>query len=189
MIQLLAQLPRPFLIMGDMNARSAVWNDAERKEKGRLFEEILLEEDVALLNDGAVTQYHSQTDSYSVIDLTLCSPECMVDFSYSVDDELYDSDHYPVHIELATSNLIPLRLNEFNVRKADWNNYERITRTDIRELPNVERGTEIIIDIIKSAAKLSIPRVKGKLERPPMPCWNRDCDNTKREKTRAERER
>ena len=33
--------------MGDMNARSAVWNDTERNEKGRIFEEILLEEDIA----------------------------------------------------------------------------------------------------------------------------------------------
>ena len=95
----MAQLPKPFMIMGDTNARSSIWNNADRNEKGNRFEDILLETEVVLLNDGTRINYRSQTNTTSLIDLTLCSPDCQLDFTYSVLEELYDNEHYSVHIK------------------------------------------------------------------------------------------
>ena len=75
-IRIIEQLPRPFLIMGDMNARSPLWGDTVRNEKGTLIAEIMLETDVIIMNNGNPTHYHSQTNIHSVIDLTICSPDC-----------------------------------------------------------------------------------------------------------------
>ena len=43
----------------------------------------------------------------------------------------------------------------------------------------MQRATDIITEILIGAAELSITRVKRKL-RPPMPWWNRECDEAKR---------
>ena len=184
---LIAQLPKPFMIMGDMNARSSIWNNTDRNEKGKIFEDILLETEVVLLNDGTRTHYHSQTNTTSAIDLTLCSPDCQLDFTYSVLEELYDSDHYPVHIELVNNNILPMRLERFNTKKADWERYEKLTAINTVDIQEVERATEMIVGTVQGAAELSIPKVKGKLRRPPMPWWNEECDRAKKERTRAER--
>ena len=114
-VQFINQLPKPFIIMGDLNARSAVWKDTGWNEKGRVTEEILLDTDVVLLNNGSVTHDHSQTNSYSVIDLT----DCKVDFVHTVLKDLYDCDHYPIHVELP-NNILSLKVNKFNIEKAHW---------------------------------------------------------------------
>ena len=104
----IAQIP-PYMCSLKKNrlrdkARSAVWKDTGGNEKGRVTEEILLDTDVVLLNNGPVTHYHSQTNSYSVTDLTLCSADCQVYFVHTVLEDLYDGDHYPIHVEL-TNNI------------------------------------------------------------------------------------
>ena len=55
-----------------MNARSSIWNNTDKNEKGKIIEDVLLEADVVLLNDGTLTHYHSQSNTNSVIDLALC---------------------------------------------------------------------------------------------------------------------
>ena len=184
-IRIIEQLPRPFLIMGDMNARSPLWGDTVRNEKGTLFEEIMLETDVIIMNNGNPTHYHSQTNTHSVIDLTICSPDCQIDFAYEVIDNLYDSDHYPVQIKFIGNNVIPAKIEKFNINKANWTDFQKLTLIDTQEIENIEIATEHITNKIIAAAELSIPRVKSNIRRPPMAWWNKECDDAKRE--RAER--
>ena len=79
MVLLINQLPKPFIIMGDTNAISAMWYDRQTNEKGRIIEEILLENDIAVINCRDSTNYHSQTNSYSIVDLAICSSDCQID--------------------------------------------------------------------------------------------------------------
>ena len=68
---LLAQLPKPFLILGDMNARHSRWGEDTNNEKGNLFERLLLEEDISLINEKYKTYYSIQHDICALIDLSL----------------------------------------------------------------------------------------------------------------------
>jgi len=71
---LITQLQPPFLILGDMNARSPVWGDhgvSSPNARGLIFEQLLLEHRISLLNDESNTHYHVQTNSYSTIDLSI----------------------------------------------------------------------------------------------------------------------
>ena len=111
-----------------------------------------------------MTHYCSQTNSYSLIDLTLCSADCQVDFVHTVLEDLYDSDHYPIHVVLTNNDILPLKVNKFNIEKADWTQYEQLTNIYINQLPDVERATDIITEILIGAAELSIPRVKRSVE-------------------------
>ena len=99
--QVINQLTTPFLILGDMNARSPIWGDNGANSPNRcggIFEQLLSEYNVYLLNTDSYTHYHCQTDTYSIIDLSICSSDCTDEFNFSVNQCLHGSDHYPIHI-------------------------------------------------------------------------------------------
>ena len=50
-MQLINQLPKPFIIMGDMSALSAMWGDTSRNDKWKIVEEVALEANVIVMNN------------------------------------------------------------------------------------------------------------------------------------------
>ena len=74
--KLVQQLEPPFIVMGDVNARSALWYD-DCNERRRLFERLVIEDDIVILSDGSPTHCSRQHDSYSVVNLTICSSDCI----------------------------------------------------------------------------------------------------------------
>lgn len=70
---LVDQLPSPFIVMGDFNAHSLLWGSQDVNSRGKTVERLLTELDLALLNDGSPTYFHSPTQSFTAIDLSICS--------------------------------------------------------------------------------------------------------------------
>ena len=64
------------------------------------MENIILNSDITVKSNGQPTHYHSQINSYSVMDLTLGSSDFYFDFDYRVPNSLHGSDHYPTELEL-----------------------------------------------------------------------------------------
>ena len=65
------QLPRPFLLLGDFNAKHPLWDLSNpTDQRGGRIESLIVEESLALLNEGAPTHLHIQTNSLSTIDLS-----------------------------------------------------------------------------------------------------------------------
>ena len=100
---LIAQLPSPFLIVGDFNARSPVWGDYERNEHGQIIADVLANSNVCILNDGSGTHLHKQTNSMTCVDLTLASPE-VTDMQWQADQDLHGSDHFPRYVTVNSPN-------------------------------------------------------------------------------------
>ena len=130
---LIDQLPQPFLIMGDMNAKSLTWGDSQggapiqTNRKGTIFEELTLEKPITILNNGQPTYFHIQTGTYSAIGLSICSAESMLDFKFEVLSNLHDSDHYPIQLKL-TRNICPLEVPKTcKVKEADWGIYTNLS--------------------------------------------------------------
>ena len=69
LISLLNYKP-PYVLLGDMNAKSPTWGETSVNDKGKIFDELLIEQDISLLNDNSYTHYHIQTNTYSTIDLS-----------------------------------------------------------------------------------------------------------------------
>ena len=84
---IIRQLAPSFLLLGDMNARSPLWNGAVADDGGRIFEDILPNYSISLLNDASATHYHIQTNT-STIDLALCFSDCLIDLDNSVNDSM-----------------------------------------------------------------------------------------------------
>ena len=83
------------------------------------MEDFISEHDLCLLNDKTYTYLHPATGSYSSLDLALCSPEIALDFTWKVDDDLHESDHFPILVsEVGPS--IQQRPERWKLHKADW---------------------------------------------------------------------
>lgn len=100
-VDLTRQLPTPFLLLGDMNSKHPLWGGENviQDQHGSIFEQLLINEDIGVLNRGDATHYHIQTDTYSAIDLSLCSADLLTEFGWRVLEDLPGSDHYPLIIE------------------------------------------------------------------------------------------
>ena len=62
------QLPRPFLLVGDFNAHSPEWGDSRLDGRGKLIESLLADTDLILLNSKTPTFIHSAHHTTSAID-------------------------------------------------------------------------------------------------------------------------
>ena len=70
---LLPQLPRAFIIVGDLNARNQMSRDTERNSHGVLIEDLLANSSLCILNNGQVTHVYKQTERESCAEMTMVS--------------------------------------------------------------------------------------------------------------------
>ena len=187
---LVSQLPRPLLMLGDMNAKHSSWGEGENNIRGRIFERLISETDLCLLNDTENTHYSSQNNSYSLIDLSLSSADSFPDFTCHVLPDLHGSDHYPILVEKNSPPELGEPLNRFKTEKADWEEYYKLTgRYNVAgsALP-IDVAVEDITSFIITAATASIPVVsKNKKNKIPVPWWNATCKDVHKQRNRAER--
>ena len=105
---LIMQLPRPFLILGDCNSRSPEWGDTTTNRKGRMLSSLMEEHSFTFLNEMRPTFLCSSTDTWSCIDMSLCSTDVLFDFEWDVLRDDYGSDHFPVVL----STKIPTQIDQ-----------------------------------------------------------------------------
>jgi len=186
---LVRQLPTPFLLLGDMNAKSTMWGGETTDQRGHIFEQLLLNHSLCILNDLTPTHYHVQTNSSSIIDLSIVSADCAQDFTYSVLSSLNGSDHYPIKLSIVNPETLYDSIDRFNFDKADWKKFSELTKVDnfTANSQTIDEQVTAITDIIIAAAQEAIP-IKGKpIGRTPVPWFNEDCRSARLARTRAER--
>ena len=179
---LISQLPAPFLLLGDFNARSPLWGDSVTNAKGRVIETLLLHNPYSILNTDAPTHFHTQTDSLSCIDLSLCSSDIIGNIQWTALDDLYNSDHYPILLTIADASprLIPPK---YIFDKADWTKFKRLAVLDHNlSPPTIEAYNTYITNQIIQAANSSIPKTKGVIRSRSVPWWNADLEEARRQK-------
>ena len=118
-----------------------------------MIEELISDRDLVFLNDGTPTHYHIQTDTYSNIDLSITSSNCYTDFEYARLESLHGSDHYPIRIKLQNTTEMFSRPIRFNLKKADWSEFKRLTEYngDIESL-TIDEKVEWIEELSSSSA-------------------------------------
>ncbi|KAI5750569.1 hypothetical protein M8J76_016751 [Diaphorina citri] len=164
-LQVLNQLPRPFLMLGDLNAHNSLWGSVSRNNNGKIIEEILLSDSHLLLNTyGIPTHFNFTSRTESVIDLALADSSLATKVLWSADEELHGSDHYPIYLKINTpkekSSLNP----KWRFHKADWNKFAgNVSFESVMEensTLNADQIMQNINDEILLAAKMSIPQSK-----------------------------
>ena len=80
LVNLIDQLPQPFMLVGDFNGHSKVWGCLDTNNRGEIIEDVIAENDLCLLNEKQPTYLHPPTGNYYAIDLSLCHPNIYLDF-------------------------------------------------------------------------------------------------------------
>ncbi|GFT91689.1 putative RNA-directed DNA polymerase from transposon X-element [Trichonephila clavipes] len=93
---LVDQFPAPFIILGDFNGHSTLWGSVKTNPRGRQIEQVLSDHCLSLLNHEEPTYFHEPTRSFHTLDLAICSPSLLPILNFSVEKDLYNSDHFPV---------------------------------------------------------------------------------------------
>ena len=172
-----------WLVVGDFNCHSQLWDDRYGGPEPTQGLMRLTESQLVLLNDGSITRLPDrQGDSPSAIDLSFASPELAADVDWAVGEDPMSSDHLPIIINLAfgpRKDFVP-HIPMFQYDKADWESFRMSLRTKEIEAPSALAVSELYLKIkdnLLAAAEASIPRSK-----PPRPntrnnpWWNAACE-------------
>ena len=92
--QLVKQLPKPFMLLGDVKGHHTMWGCRDINPRGRIIEDFLAEENLCIFNDDTTTYLHPASGSATAIDLSLCDPDLYLDYTWRVNEDLCSSDHY-----------------------------------------------------------------------------------------------
>lgn len=182
------QLPAPFMILGDLNAHSPLWGGTKVDCRGKMLEKVILSRAICLLNTGSPTHVNISTRSFSVLDLSLCSPSLFQLVDWNVERNPYGSDHFPVILSFPlASQTLTLRPPRWRLSEAKWDVFQNQANLQLSSLENadVEEMNEIITSTIINAATQSIQQTSGRLPRRPKPWWTTDCETTRKEQNKA----
>ena len=183
---LLDQLPRPAVMMGDFNAHHPLWGSASSNKLGEDLEEIFSLRNLCVLNDGAITRLH-WNGTTTCIDLTVVDPSIVLDFEWSVLDDTHGSDHYPILLKSASAEEDDGEAR-YNLNKANWIQYEEHCRGRIRDeavFRDGSRPVESLTHILNDIVEDCIPKSKPSNRRTKVPWFNNDCKEAKRRRKRA----
>ncbi|GFQ84534.1 putative tick transposon [Trichonephila clavata] len=178
----------PITILGDFNAHHSLWSCQDVNSRGKVVEKLLTELDLTLLNDGSNTYFHSPTQSFSAIDLSICSLSLLLDLTWSVLGNPLGSDHFPVVISYATPiACATLRQPRWKFDQADWETFR--TQADITEnmvsSGSIDEAVSLVTSCILSATNNAISQPSSRLPRFPKPWWNKECQMAKKDKNKA----
>ena len=149
MNKLLQPIPKPYLLLGDLNSHSTVWGYQKTNKN------------LCIFNDKSHTYLNPFPVSYSAINLALCNPISYMTYGWKVHDDHCGSDHFPILLEI----LQPLhdeRLPHWKLNKANWEVFETLCKQKLFQDPNtsdqIKYFTETLISIAnKSISKTSTP--------------------------------
>ena len=173
---LVDQLPQPFMLMGDFNAKHTLWGESCCDRWGSIIEELLDNNNITLMNDGSPTRHDVHYNTDSAIDLTICSSSLRLDYQWSVDENNHGSDHWPIHLKYMRNTPSPC-LPKWKTSEADWELFDKSTKVDceLKDFQSPIAAYDYLSSILLFGAMMSIPRTSGKPRRPAVPWWNDAC--------------
>ena len=144
--RLIDKLPTPFLICGDFNGHSITWGCDKNNSQGDRIDDFITDNNICLVNDGSYTYFHPSTGTFTqaqehspkhrnihpstgtftAIDLSLCSPDIVMEIDFMVESDSYGSDHFPIIVKICVS--LPDALSRWNLNRADWVQFDNLCK-------------------------------------------------------------
>ena len=184
---LLDQLPRPAVLMGDFNAHHPLWGSSSSNSRGNDLQEIFSLRNLCVLNDGTKTFVHCYHQTATSIDLTVVDPSIVLDFEWSVLDDLHGSDHYPILLKSTLKEEEDME-ERYNIKKTNWTLFEDNVRGRLRDECVFNEGAcpvESFTRLLNDAVEDSVPKTVFRNRKPKVPWFNNDCKVAKRRRKRA----
>ena len=128
--------------------------------RGKQLEDLILKNGVILLNGKTPTYFHTATGSLTSIDLTLCSPSLLLDFSWKVGPDPCGSDHFPIILENDGPPSLE-RVQRWKLAKADWGQFQHLCSTRLHQtaIDDADDPMSLFTSILKDIADETIPKI------------------------------
>ena len=185
---LITQLPKPFLLLGDFNGHSQQWGSNAVNSRGKIIEDLIAANDLCLLNTGSPT-FCSQKGTLTHVDLSISDPSLFLDFEWKVLDDLYGSDHFPIVIGFNQQSEEVSR-KVWNFKSANWQLFEQlfVQRLPVNLIDDFEDPMDEFSRILFDCAKEAIPTYEIKPHRVKTPWFDEECKNLRKERKKALRQ-
>ena len=178
------------LIFGDFNAHHQSWGSRTANQRGTALSHFLNLHDFIVTNQNTPTRVNvavNAVNRFSLLDLTIASPDIAIKCQTEVTEHLLGSDHYIVltHYAQAVSRR-DFRPPTWSFGKANWLEFVRLVDEKLVDLSHAD--IEMMYDhfstsLIESALA-TIPRTKH-CRKVPVPWWTDDCKKAVRRKKAA----
>lgn len=144
---IIKQLPKPFIFLGDFNSRNQMWGSHYTDQRGKTMEKFIENEHLILLNTGDYTSHNAAHNSHSAIDLTITNSSFAPKTEWNVLNEYNSSDHWPISIKILEQSPPTPALDRWNLKNSNWELYRDIISQDLIDHPinlrNSSNQTEI----------------------------------------------
>ena len=166
---LLEELPKPFMILGDFNSKYNCWGsptpyvvtpDISYKRGSKLLE-ILEDKSLHILNTGKPTFFRAYNNYFSHIDLTIGSPEICQHFNWDTHWNPSDSDHFPIIISNSLNNLYsqkPVTWDFNKTTSTDWKHFS--ASSNIPPISEFSKSTEAFQGIVDHILEVAQQHIK-----------------------------
>jgi hypothetical protein len=156
---LLSQLPTPYLLLGDFNARHHVWGAVDEDERGRILETLISTRNLVVLNTGEPTHISLASGILSCFDLAICSPALSLHLTWTLLADLCGSDHFPICLSLQSASLQEERNPNWVMKQADWVIISQLAEIEETYCPTVDSMVDMFTHAVLRASEESIPPV------------------------------
>ncbi|GBM36072.1 hypothetical protein AVEN_221236-1 [Araneus ventricosus] len=185
---LICQLPSPFIILGDLNGHSPLWGSTDSNSRGLQIEQLLADHNVCLLNYDEKTHFHLPTRTFHSVDLAICSPSLLPFLNLTVDNDIYNSDHFPLIVTDNRQNPNnSYRPPKYILNAANWQKFTGLANINSETIKSatIDEALSYIVNAIIEAAGCSIPKTSGKRRKQSKPWWNADCQHAYKKQRKA----
>ncbi|XP_072384414.1 uncharacterized protein [Diabrotica undecimpunctata] len=180
LLDLIFQLPQPFILTGNFNAHNSMWGSQSTFGRGKVVENIINFTNSCLLNTGSNTHFNISSGSFSAIDLSISDPKSAPFLTWQSADDLFDSNHYPIIISNNCNGTASVK-SYWRLNKGNWPEYSKAVDTlllahDHLIINDVDYLLTSITDTILSAAKTHIGKRSFSSNHKAVPWWNSSCE-------------
>jgi len=179
------------IIGADVNAHSPLWHSRTVNKtglaRGKHVENLINDQRLVINNrQGYPETYSRKRMGSSNIDVTLSRGDTNID-DWQVLCDICDSDHRSIIFKISFGvDMTYSKCNNdrLNIKKADWDKYRQVLaqslgNTDFESITNIEQSTILLMNLIKSAMKASMPTIRP-IRRTKPPWWTQDLTNSKK---------
>ncbi|HBK71542.1 MAG TPA: hypothetical protein DDZ39_07810, partial [Flavobacteriaceae bacterium] len=165
------------ILLGDLNAKSQTWGANTLDAKGEQIENLLLDQNLFIINNGKPTYLSKTHKTLSHLDITAVNHSIVKLCKWDVLENCI-SDHFPIMIQ-KSSEAEPLKQvkKSWNFKKANWDKFSIILEDKIQN--STEKSTDklnekvtFFTEAIQHAARKSVPR--GKRRHNWIPNWKNE---------------
>ena len=158
-------------------ALNPIWGGQSRNPKGRLVEQLTLEHDLIIFNDGRPTRVSPASNTKSSIDLCIGHQQLGLDYRWDVLDDTHGSDHYPTMlIHTVHKNRGEPRPRHWVMRKADHQKFKMLCEERLSEqILDNNNPMSVFIKTVYDISVETIPKSPAHPKKIPVPWFDEEC--------------